>query len=110
MGKFIEEISLPYDEKEAIRRIAEWTKMEAVKLKVKKKKSDFVKLEGKVGVLGMRKGVTFELTLKPDGIHSECWVGGMIKESIEPGIGWAGKLAKDSAWGQYESLKEMLLS
>jgi hypothetical protein len=110
MGKFLEEISLPYDEKEAARRISEWTKSEGVRLKIKNKKDNFVRLGGKVGVMGMRKGVTFELTLKPDGIHSECWVGGMIKESIEPGIGWAGKLAKDSAWGQYESLKEKLLS
>lgn len=110
MGKFIEDISLPYDEKEATQRIAEWTKMEGVKLKVKKKKSNFVKLGGKVGVIGMRKGVTFELTLNPDGIHAECWVGGMIKESIEPGIGFAGKLAKDSAWGQYVSLKEKLMA
>ncbi len=110
MGKFIDDISLPYDEKEATQRIAEWTKMEGVKLKVKKKKSNFLKLEGKVGVIGMRKGVTFELTLNPDGIHAECWVGGMIKESIEPGIGFAGKLAKDSAWGQYVSLKEKLMT
>ncbi|MHA2025091.1 MAG: hypothetical protein ACW98U_04235 [Candidatus Thorarchaeota archaeon] len=110
MGRFMEEISLPYGEQEAIQRIAEWTKMEGVKLKVKKKKSNFVKLGGKVGMMGMRKGVTFELTLKPDGISTECWVGGMIKDSIEPGIGWSGKLAKDSAWGQYESLKAKLLS
>jgi len=108
MGKFIEDISIPYDEKEAVQRISDWTKKEGVRLKVKKKKSDFVKLGGKVGVIGMRKGVTFELTLSPGGIHAECWVGGMIKESIEPGIGWAGKLAKDSAWGQYVSLKETL--
>ncbi len=108
MGKFIEEISLPYDEKEAVQRIVAWTKSEGAKLKVKKKKNDFVKLGGKVGVIGMRKGVTFELTLKPDGIHAECWVGGMIKDSIEPGFGWGGKLAKDSAWGQYVSLKENL--
>ena len=110
MGKYIEDISLPYGEKEAAQRIADWTRSEGVRLKVKKKKDDFVRLEGKVGLMGIRKGVTFELTLKSDGIHSECWVGGMIKESIEPGIGWAGKLAKDSAWGQYESLKEKLLS
>jgi hypothetical protein len=109
MGKFIEDISLPYDVNEAAQRIAEWTKMEGVKLKVKKKKGNFVKLGGKVGVIGMRKGVTFELTLNPDGIHAECWVGGMIKDSIEPGFGWSGKLAKDSAWGQYESLKAKLM-
>jgi hypothetical protein len=110
MGKFIEDIKLPYSEKEAAQRIADWTKSEGVKLRVAKKKDNFVRLEGKVGVMGMRKGVTFELTLNPDGIHSECWVGGMVKESIEPGFGWAGKLAKDSAWGQYESLKQKLLS
>lgn len=110
MGKYIEDISLPYGENETAQRIAEWVKMDGVKLKVKKKKSDFVKLGGKVGLIGMRKGVTFELTLKPNGIHAECWVGGMIKSSIEPGFGWAGKLAKDSAWGQYLSLKEKLES
>ena len=71
MGKFMEEISLPYGEKEAAQRIVEWTKMEGVKLKVKKKMDNFVKLGGKVGVIGMRKGVTFELTLKPHGISAE---------------------------------------
>jgi hypothetical protein len=110
LGKFIEDIVLPYGEDEAAKRIGTWLGTEAAKsFKVKKKGPGYVKLKGTWGnIVTGKQSIWFELWVRPEGVHAECWVGGMVKTSIEPGL-W-GALPRKKAWDRYLSLKGTLQS
>jgi hypothetical protein len=108
VGKFVEDIVLPYGEEEAAKRIGTWLGTEEAKgLRVSKKGPGYVKLYDSWGnIVTGKKSIWYELWIRPEGVHAECWVGGMVKTSIEPGV-W-GVLPRMKAWDRYLSLKKYL--
>ncbi len=108
MGKFVEDIVLPYGEEEAAKRIGMWLKTEDAKgLKVSQKGPGYIRLYDSWGNIATgKKSIWYELWVRPEGVHAECWVGGMVKTSIEPGV-W-GVLPRMRAWDRYLSLKKFL--
>ncbi|MFW9804824.1 MAG: hypothetical protein ACFFFC_19365 [Candidatus Thorarchaeota archaeon] len=107
MGKYIHLVKLPFGKDEAARRIGDWLRSGETFMKVREKRSDFVRLKGRFGPFLAKSELTFDLYFMRDAIRFECWIGNVVKYSIEP-ESYFGMYPRDIAWAEYQKLMDAL--
>ncbi len=101
MGTYVEDIYFPLGNSEAIRRVNKWHEGEGKDFKVLNKGENHIEIRHKT--------LHITITLIPDHVRIEAWVGGITKYSIAPDV-IVGALARRQGWKEYQTLKQVLAS
>ncbi|RDE17097.1 MAG: hypothetical protein C4K47_00040 [Candidatus Thorarchaeota archaeon] len=101
MGTYVENIHFPLGASEAIRRVNKWHESEGKDFKVLEKSENHIEIRHKT--------LHIIITLIPDHLRIEAWVGGITKYSIAPDV-IVGALARRQGWKEYQTLKQVLIS
>ena len=99
MGTYIEDIYFPLGDDEARKRIDVWREDKGKKFKLKKKGSNFIEISYET--------IHFVITLIPDYVRIEAWVGGFKKYEISPTAIY-GLIGRRQGWKVYSELREII--
>jgi hypothetical protein len=99
MGTYIEEIGFPLGEQEARNRIEKWRTRDGKDFKLEKKGPNWLHIKYKT--------MHFVITLQPNSIRFEAWVGGITKYSIDSKA-TVGAIARREGWNVYMTLRNIL--
>ena len=110
MATYSELIMLPYCRENwqlAAKRVGEWLRSSGTIMMVAEKGHQSVRLRGTTGTFPFSSPITFVLRFSEQGVDFEGWIGDAPKMSIKPS-GLVGKLVRDVAWTEYQSLVRAL--